>query len=58
VLARPGMTGLWQVSGRNLLSFAERVRLDEIYLISWSLKLDVWTLWRTIGVVLHQDGAY
>jgi lipopolysaccharide/colanic/teichoic acid biosynthesis glycosyltransferase len=58
VLARPGMTGLWQVSGRNLLSFAERVRLDEIYLYSWSLKLDICILWRTVGVVLHQDGAY
>jgi lipopolysaccharide/colanic/teichoic acid biosynthesis glycosyltransferase len=58
VLVRPGMTGLWQVSGRNRLSFAERVRLDEIYLCSWSLELDAWILWRTVWCILRQDGAY
>jgi lipopolysaccharide/colanic/teichoic acid biosynthesis glycosyltransferase len=58
ILARPGVTGLWQVSGRNRLSFAERVHLDDAYLSSWSLGLDIWILWRTVAVVLRQDGAY
>lgn len=58
VLSRPGMTGLWQVSGRNHLSFAERVRLDEIYLCWWSFRLDIWILWKTVAAVFHQDGAY
>lgn len=50
---RPGMTGLWQVSGRNRLSFAERVRLDEQYMQSWSLWLDLEILCATPGAVLH-----
>ncbi len=58
ILFRPGMTGLWQVSGRNRLSFEERVRLDEVYLCSWSLRLDLWILWRTVAAVLRQEGAY
>jgi lipopolysaccharide/colanic/teichoic acid biosynthesis glycosyltransferase len=58
ILARPGMTGLWQVSGRSQLSFAERAHLDQIYLGSWSLKLDLQILWKTIGVVISREGAY
>lgn len=58
VLARPGMTGLWQVSGRNRLSFAERAHLDQVYLSSWSHRLDLWILWKTIWVVLSREGAY
>jgi exopolysaccharide production protein ExoY len=58
ILARPGMTGLWQVSGRNRLSFAERVRLDESYISTWSLGLDIWILWKTAAAVLRREGAY
>jgi lipopolysaccharide/colanic/teichoic acid biosynthesis glycosyltransferase len=57
ICARPGMTGLWQVSGRNLLSFTERARLDLDYISRWSLALDVKILMRTVGVVLRGDGA-
>ena len=55
---RPGMTGLWQVSGRNNLPFSERSHLDEIYVRNWSIWLDITILLRTIPVVLRRDGAY
>ena len=55
---KPGMTGLWQVSGRNRTSFAERVDWDARYVQSWSLGLDLLILLRTLGVVLRGDGAY
>jgi Undecaprenyl-phosphate galactose phosphotransferase WbaP len=55
---RPGLTGLWQVSGRNNLPYCERVRLDEIYVRNWSIWLDITILLRTILVVLRCDGAY
>ncbi|MBV8897061.1 MAG: undecaprenyl-phosphate galactose phosphotransferase WbaP [Acidobacteriaceae bacterium] len=55
---RPGITGLWQVSGRNRLSFAERVRLDRYVIQNWSVWLDIYILARTAGVVLTADGAY
>lgn len=55
---RPGLTGLWQVSGRNDLSYAERVALDHYYLTHWSLSLDFWILLRTIPAVLSAKGAY
>jgi lipopolysaccharide/colanic/teichoic acid biosynthesis glycosyltransferase len=58
IRARPGMTGLWQVSGRSRLSFSERVRLDEYYLHNWSLWLDLRILARTLWVVLRGEGAY
>lgn len=48
----PGITGLWQVSGRNRLSFEEMVKLDIEYLDNWSLSRDLRILWRTMGVVL------
>jgi exopolysaccharide biosynthesis polyprenyl glycosylphosphotransferase len=53
----PGITGLWQVSGRNRLSFEEMVKLDIEYLENWSLGRDLKILWRTMGVVLF-DKAY
>jgi len=56
--ARPGMTGLWQVSGRSLLSFDEGVLLDIYYIENWSLWLDFKILLRTIPQVLFGDGAY
>ncbi|MEM8504546.1 MAG: sugar transferase, partial [Cyanobacteria bacterium P01_D01_bin.1] len=54
----PGMTGLWQVSGRNDLTYSERVNLDTYYVRNWSVRLDVYILLRTIKVVLVGDGAY
>ena len=53
----PGITGLWQVSGRNKLSFDEMVKLDIEYLENWSMARDLKILWRTMGVVLF-DRAY
>jgi exopolysaccharide biosynthesis polyprenyl glycosylphosphotransferase len=55
---RPGMTGLWQVSGRSLLSFDDGVLLDIYYIENWSLWLDFKILLRTIPKVLFGDGAY
>ncbi len=55
---RPGLTGLWQVSGRNLLSFQERGECDLDYMLHWSLRLDLAILLRTPIVVLFQHGAY
>lgn len=53
----PGLTGLWQVSGRNNLSYEERVELDLYYVRNWSVRLDLHVLARTPAVVLRQDGA-
>ncbi|MFR9778840.1 sugar transferase [Micromonospora sp. MS34] len=58
LLVRPGMTGLWQVSGRSDLSWDEAVRLDLYYVDNWSLTYDLSILWRTVGVVLARKGAY
>jgi exopolysaccharide biosynthesis polyprenyl glycosylphosphotransferase len=55
---RPGITGLWQVSGRSLLPFEDMVRLDVYYIENWSLWLDFKILLRTIPVVLFAKGAY
>jgi lipopolysaccharide/colanic/teichoic acid biosynthesis glycosyltransferase len=55
---RPGLTGLWQVSGRSDTDYAERVSLDTYYLESWSLWLDFWILYKTIGAVIRGRGAY
>jgi len=58
LLVRPGMTGLWQVSGRSELSWDDAVRLDLYYVDNWSLAFDLVILLRTIGVVLGRKGAY
>jgi Undecaprenyl-phosphate galactose phosphotransferase WbaP len=55
---RPGITGLWQVSGRNDLAYAERVRLDEYYVRNWSIWLDLYILLRTGWAALSGEGAY
>ena len=55
---RPGMTGYWQVSGRNDLTFAELQQLDHAYATSWSLWWDLKILWQTPGAVLARRGAY
>ncbi|MBV9406787.1 MAG: undecaprenyl-phosphate galactose phosphotransferase WbaP [Acidobacteriaceae bacterium] len=54
----PGMTGLWQISGRNDLPYAERVALDSYYVRNWSPWFDIYVLGRTIKVVLDGAGAY
>jgi exopolysaccharide biosynthesis polyprenyl glycosylphosphotransferase len=55
---KPGLTGLWQVSGRSNLSWDESVRLDLCYVDNWSLRLDAWILVRTVRAVLRHQGAY
>ena len=55
---KPGITGLWQVSGRQELAYGERVRLDLDYIENWSLWLDLAILARTIPAVLSMRGAY
>ena len=54
----PGMTGLWQVSGRSSLTFDEMVRLDILYIENWSVGLDVTLIFRTVPAVLFARGAY
>ncbi len=54
----PGLTGLWQVSGRSDLDFDDRLRLDIEYIERRSLWLDIWILIRTVTVVFTQEGAY
>jgi Undecaprenyl-phosphate galactose phosphotransferase WbaP len=54
----PGLTGLWQVSGRNNTSYEERVELDTYYVRNWSPWMDAYLLVRTITVVLRRQGAY
>ena len=58
LLVRPGITGLWQVSGRSDLSWEESVRLDLRYVENWSPALDVLILAKTVGAVLFGRGAY
>ena len=54
----PGITGLWQVSGRNNTTYAQRVHLDAVYVRTWTLWLDLSILLRTVWVVLSAKGAY
>ena len=58
LLVKPGLTGLWQVSGRSELTWEDSVRLDLYYVENWSPALDVQILWRTIGAVIRGRGAY
>jgi lipopolysaccharide/colanic/teichoic acid biosynthesis glycosyltransferase len=55
---RPGMTGLWQVSGRNDLTIEEAIRLDLYYVDNWSIAQDLSILVRTLGAVVSAKGAY
>ena len=57
-MVTPGITGLWQVSGRNNTTYEERVQLDAYYVRNWSPWLDMYLLIRTIRIVLFADGAY
>jgi Undecaprenyl-phosphate galactose phosphotransferase WbaP len=54
----PGITGLWQVSGRTDVSYQERVRFDEYYVRNWSVWLDIYIILRTFWVVIQREGAY
>lgn len=58
IKVRPGLTGLWQVSGRNDTTYAERVAMDAYYVRNWSPWLDLYILARTVWVVLFGKGAY
>ena len=55
---RPGITGLWQVSGRSDVVYEERVKLDMYYIRNWSIWLDLHLLWQTVPAVLKGRGAY
>ena len=54
----PGLTGLWQVSGRSDIKYEERISLDSFYIQNWSIWLDIWILTKTIWVVINRKGAY
>jgi exopolysaccharide biosynthesis polyprenyl glycosylphosphotransferase len=58
LLVKPGLTGLWQISGRSDLSWEESVRLDLRYVENWTLALDILIIWKTIGAVMRGTGAY
>jgi Undecaprenyl-phosphate galactose phosphotransferase WbaP len=55
--AKPGLSGLWQVSGRSDLTYEQRVAIDESYVRNWTLIGDIKILWRTASVVWHSEGA-
>jgi lipopolysaccharide/colanic/teichoic acid biosynthesis glycosyltransferase len=55
---RPGITGLWQVSGRSDVSYQERVRLDMFYIRNWTVWLDIQIIIRTIPAAIKGKGAY
>ena len=58
LVVKPGITGLWQVSGRSGLSWEESFRLDLRYVDNWSMMLDVQILWKTFSAVVRGSGAY
>ena len=58
LMVKPGLTGLWQISGRSDLDWDEAVRLDLRYVENWSLAMDLIILWRTVFAVLKREGAY
>ena len=58
LMVRPGITGMWQVSGRSNITYSERVQMDSWYVRNWSLWLDIMLLWRTFKAVKEAKGAY
>lgn len=56
--AKPGLTGLWQVSGRNDTSYAYRVYLDSWYVAHWSIWTDIVIIVQTVGILMNRKGAY
>ena len=55
---KPGITGLWQVSGRTNVSYDDRVRIDDFYIDHWSPWLDIYILLKTVVALLSREGAY
>jgi Undecaprenyl-phosphate galactose phosphotransferase WbaP len=55
---KPGLSGLWQISGRSETSYEQRVLLDSYYIQNWSIWLDIWIIIQTFSVVLRGKGAY
>jgi lipopolysaccharide/colanic/teichoic acid biosynthesis glycosyltransferase len=55
---KPGITGLWQISGRSDVSYEDRVKLDIYYVENWSLWLDIKILLKTIVAITKKSGAY
>jgi lipopolysaccharide/colanic/teichoic acid biosynthesis glycosyltransferase len=58
IVVKPGITGLWQVSGRSDLSLEDSMRLDVHYVENWSLSLDLQIIWKTLHAVAGGSGAY
>jgi lipopolysaccharide/colanic/teichoic acid biosynthesis glycosyltransferase len=58
LVVKPGITGLWQVSGRSDLTWDDSVRLDLRYVENWSFMLDLQILWKTLSAVFGGSGAY
>jgi lipopolysaccharide/colanic/teichoic acid biosynthesis glycosyltransferase len=58
LVVKPGLTGLWQVSGRSDLSWEDSVRLDLRYVENWSFALDLQIMWKTIWALVGRSGAY
>jgi lipopolysaccharide/colanic/teichoic acid biosynthesis glycosyltransferase len=57
-MVKPGITGLWQISGRSGVGYEERVQFDREYSLNWSLLRDGLILLKTLPCVIQQDGAY
>ena len=57
-MVRPGITGMWQTSGRSDIDYEERVQMDSWYVRNWNIWFDIVLLWRTFSVVLNKKGAY
>ena len=55
---KPGLSGMWQISGRSDTGYEERINLDTYYIQNWSVWLDIWILIKTVGVVIKGKGAY
>lgn len=58
LFVKPGLTGLWQISGRSNLDWNESVRIDLRYVENWSLTLDVLIVWKTVFALVKHEGAY
>ena len=58
LLVKPGITGYWQTSGRNEITFEERLHMESWYVCNWGVWIDFMLLWRTIKVVFNHKGAY
>ena len=55
---KPGLSGMWQISGRSDTGYEERITLDAYYIQNWSIWLDIWIIIKTVWVVLRGKGAY